>query len=75
MITLKQQKFSQSNPVLIRQFSKKLQSDLVLIRPKLASKLHQRVLTECFEKHFEKETWFYLASQKETFWHSPTSFE
>jgi len=39
IITLKQQKFSQSNPVLIRQFSKKLQSDPVLIRPKLASVL------------------------------------
>jgi len=38
-------------------------------------KLHQRVLTECFEKHFEKKTWFHLASQKETFWHSPASFE
>jgi len=21
--------------------------------------LNQRVLTECFEKHFEKKTWFY----------------
>jgi len=30
-------------------------------------KLHQRVLTECFEKHFEKMTWFYLASQKRKF--------
>ena len=30
-------------------------------------KLHQRVLTECFEKHFEKETWFYFASQKRNF--------
>ena len=29
--------------------------------------LHQRVLTECFEKHFEKKTWFYLASQKRNF--------
>ena len=38
-ITLKQQKFSQSDPVLIRQFSKKLLSDPVLIRPKLASVL------------------------------------
>jgi len=38
-------------------------------------KLHQRVLTECFEKHFEKKTWFHLASQKRNFWHSPTSFE
>jgi len=27
-------------------------------------KLHQRVLTEWFEKHFEKKTSFYLASQK-----------
>jgi len=27
-------------------------------------KLHQRVLTECFEKHFEKKTWFHLVSQK-----------
>ena len=41
IITLKQQKFSLSDPVLIRQFSKKLQSDPVLIRPKLASVLIQ----------------------------------
>ena len=25
-------------------------------------KVHQCVSTECFEKHFEKKTWFYLAS-------------
>jgi len=37
---LKQQKFSQSDPVLIRQL-KKRQSDSVLIRPKLASVLIQ----------------------------------
>jgi len=36
---------------------------------------HQRVLTECFEKHFEKKTWFIWLLKKETFWHSPTSFE
>jgi len=36
-----QQKYSQSDPVLIRQFKKKLQSDPVLIRPKLASVLIQ----------------------------------
>ena len=30
-------------------------------------KINQRVLTECFEKHFEKKTWFYLASQKRNF--------
>jgi len=30
IITLKEQKFSQSDPVLIRQFKKKLQSDPVL---------------------------------------------
>jgi len=41
VITLKQQKFSQSDPVLIHQFWKKLQSDPVLIRPKLASVLIQ----------------------------------
>jgi len=29
--------------------------------------LHQRVLTECIEKHFEKKTWFHLASQKRNF--------
>jgi len=29
--------------------------------------LHQRVLTECFEKYFEKRTSFYLASQKINF--------
>jgi len=33
--------FSQSGPVLIRQFSKKLQSDPVGIRPKLATVLIQ----------------------------------
>jgi len=36
---LKQHNFSQSDPVLIRQFSKKLQSDPVLIWPNLASVL------------------------------------
>ena len=41
IITLKQHRFSQSDPVLIRQFSKKLQSDPVLILPKLASVLIQ----------------------------------
>jgi len=41
IITLKQQKFSQSDPALIRQFSKKMQSDPILIRPKLASVLNQ----------------------------------
>jgi len=41
IITLKQEKFSQSNPVLILQISKKFQSDPVLIRPKLASVLIQ----------------------------------
>ena len=40
-ITLKQQKFSQCDSVLIRQFWKKLQSNPVLIRPKLASVLIQ----------------------------------
>jgi len=30
-------------------------------------KLYQRVLTECFEKHFDKKTWFHLASQKRNF--------
>ena len=39
IITLKQEKFSQSDPVLIRQISKTLQCDPVLIRPKLASVL------------------------------------
>jgi len=41
IMTLKQQKFSQSDPVLIRQFSKKLKSDPFLIRPKLALVLIQ----------------------------------
>jgi len=56
-------------------------SEAFLIIKKSASprttkkKLHQRVLTECFEKHFEKKTWFHLASKKATFWHSPTPFE
>jgi len=35
IITSKQQQFSQSDPVLIRQFSKKLQSDPVLVRAHL----------------------------------------
>jgi len=30
-------------------------------------KYHQRVLRECFEKHFEKEALFHLASQKRKF--------
>jgi len=30
-------------------------------------KLHQHVLTECFEKHFERRTYFYLASQQRKF--------
>ena len=38
-MTLKQEKLSQSDPDLIRQFWKKLQSNPVLIRPKLASVL------------------------------------
>jgi len=41
IITLKQENFSQSDPVPIRQNSKKLQSEPVLIRPKLASVLIQ----------------------------------
>jgi len=41
IITLKQEKFSQSGPVLIRQISKNFLSDPVLIRPKLASVLIQ----------------------------------
>jgi len=41
IITSKQQIFSQSDPVLIHQFSQKLLSDPVLIRPKLASVLIQ----------------------------------
>jgi len=41
IITPTQQNFSQSDPVLIRQFSKKLQTDPVFIRPKLASVLIQ----------------------------------
>ena len=41
IITLKLQNFSQSHPVLIRKFWKKLQSDPVLIWPKLASVLMQ----------------------------------
>jgi len=40
-ITLKQQKFSQSDPVLISQISKKLQFDPVLIGSKLASEVIQ----------------------------------
>ena len=39
IITSKQWKFSQSDPVLIRQFSKKLHSNPVLIWPKMASVL------------------------------------
>ena len=37
--------------------------------------LHQRVLTECFEKHFEEKHGFIWLLKKETFWHSPTSFQ
>ena len=37
-------------------------------------KLHQRVLTECFEKHFKEKHGFIWLLKKETFWHSPTSF-
>jgi len=40
-ITFKQQNFCQSDPFYIRQFSKKLQSDAVLIRPQMASVLIQ----------------------------------
>ena len=41
IITLKQEKFSRTDPVLIHQISTKLQSDPILIRPKLASVLIQ----------------------------------
>jgi len=30
-------------------------------------KLHHRVLTECFEKHFEKTTWFFGFSKNKLF--------
>jgi len=46
IITSKQQKFSQSDPALIHQFSKKMQSDPVLIRPKLTSVLIRDHLCE-----------------------------
>jgi len=39
------------------------------------TKLDQRILAECFEKHFEKRHGFIWLHKKETFWHSPTSFE
>jgi len=38
-------------------------------------KTHQRVLTNSFETNFKGKTSFYLASQKKSCWHSPTSFE
>jgi len=38
-------------------------------------KIHQRVLTECFEKHFAKRHGSIWLLKKETFWHSPTSFQ
>jgi len=38
-------------------------------------KIHQHLLTECFEKHFEEKHGFIWLLKKETFWHSPTSFE
>jgi len=38
-------------------------------------KIHQRVSTECFEKHFAKKHGSIWLLKKETFWHSPTSFE
>jgi len=39
ILTLKEETFSQTDAVLIRHFSKKLQSDPLLIRKKLASVL------------------------------------
>jgi len=39
------------------------------------NKLHQRVLTECFEKHFEEKHGFIWLLKKETFWHSPIYVE
>jgi len=44
MITLKQQKFSQSDPVLILQFSKQSQFDPVFNWPKFASALIRPLL-------------------------------
>jgi len=38
-------------------------------------KLHHRVLTECFENHFEKRHGSIWLLKTEAFWHSPTSFE
>ena len=38
-------------------------------------KLHQRVLTECIEKHFEEKHGLIWLLKKEAFWHSPTSFQ
>jgi len=38
-------------------------------------KLHQRVLTECFEKYFEEKHGFIWLLKKESLWHSPTSFQ
>jgi len=36
-------------------------------KKKKKKKIHHRVLTFCFEKQFEKKTWFHLASQKRNF--------
>jgi len=37
-------------------------------------KIHQRVLTECFEKHFAKKTWVCLDSQERNFLALPHLF-
>jgi len=37
-------------------------------------KIQQRVLTECFERHFEIRHNFIWLLKKEACWHSPTSF-
>jgi len=50
-----------------REFRGIFESKKVCIRQNKKNKLHQRVLTECFEKHFEKNTCFLLASQKRNF--------
>jgi len=70
IITRIQQKFSQSYPVLNRQFSKKLQSDPVLIRPKLASVLHQSdpVLSVVISDNHVKQCF----TSKKSVWHTTT---
>jgi len=56
IITLKQQNFFQSDPVLVRQFWLELRYDPVLIWPKLASVLNQSssLLYDCLSQEYDQ---------------------